>query len=102
MEKVKNMLDGMSATASLPLEEKQNILLIPAAALVQQGARTVVYTALDKEGNPANPVEVKTGLSDGENVEVISGLAEGQKIYYSYYDTVELDTSAEANKYTFR
>ena len=47
-------------------------------------------------------MEVKTGLSDGENVEVISGLAEGQKIYYSYYDTVELDNSAEASKYTFR
>ena len=97
-----NMLSGMSASAVIALEEKQNILLIPAAALVQQGPKTVVFTALDKEGNPSDPVEVKTGLTDGENVEILSGLTEGQKIYYSYYDTVELDTSAEANKYTFR
>ena len=98
-----DMLAGMSASAILPLEEKTDVLLIPAAALVQQGARSVVFTALDeKTGEPAAPVEVQTGLTDGENVEILSGLSEGQKVYYSYYDTVELDTSAEADKYTLR
>ena len=97
-----DMLPGMSASAVINLEEKTDILLIPAAALVQKGARTLVYTALDEKGNPASPVEVTTGLSDGENVEILSGLKEGQKIYYSYYDTLELNTSAEASKYTLR
>lgn len=98
-----NMLSGMSASAVIPLEEKSGVLQIPAAALVQQGSRTLVYTALDeKTGEPASPVEVKTGLSDGENVEILEGLSEGQKVYYSYYDTLELDTSAEADKYTLR
>ena len=97
-----DMLSGMSASAVIPLEEKQEILRIPAAALVQQGARTYVCTSLDeKTGKPASPVEVTTGITDGEYVEVISGLSEGQKIYYSYYDTVELNTSAEASKYSF-
>lgn len=97
------MLSGMSASAVLPLEEKNDILLIPAAALTQQGAKTVVFTALDeKTGEPASPVEVQTGLTDGEHVEILSGLSEGQKVYYSYYDTVELDTSAYAEKYTLR
>ena len=96
------MLSGMSASAVIPLEEKTDVLLIPAEALIQQGAKTLVYTALDKEGNPASPVEVKTGFTDGENVEILSGLSEGQKIYYSYYDTVELDTSAEAERFTLR
>ena len=98
-----DMLPGMSASAVLPLEEKTDILLIPAAALQQQGAKTVVFTGLDeKTGEPAKPVEVQTGATDGENVEILSGLSEGQKIYYSYYDTVELDTSAQADKYTLR
>ena len=98
-----DMLSGMSASAVLPLEEKSEILVIPAAALSQQGAKTVVFTGLDeKTGEPSKPVEVKTGATDGENVEVISGLSEGQKVYYSYYDTLELDTSAEADKYTLR
>ena len=91
-----SMLSGMSASAVIPLEEKQNVLLIPAAALVQEGARTVVYTALDENGSPSAPVEVQTGLTDGENVEILSGLAKGQKIWYSYYDTVELDTTAKS------
>lgn len=98
-----DMLSGMSASAVLPLEEKADILVIPAAALSQQGAKTVVFTGLDeKTGEPSKPVEVKTGATDGEHVEVISGLSEGQKVYYSYYDTLELDTSAEADKYTLR
>ena len=61
-----------------------------------------VYLYIDKEGKPSNPVEVKTGLTDGENVEILSGLTEGQKFWYTYYDIVELNTSAEASKYTFR
>lgn len=98
-----DMLSGMSASAILPLEEKADVLLIPAAALTQQGAKTLVFTALDeKSGEPAAPVEVQTGLTDGEYVEILSGLEEGQKVYYSYYDTVELDTSAQADKYTLR
>lgn len=99
----REMLPGMSASAVLPLEERSDVLLIPAAALQQQGAKTVVFTALDeKTGEPASAVEVQTGLSDGENVEILSGISEGQKVYYSYYDTVELDTSAKADKYTLR
>jgi len=91
----------MSAAAIMPLAQ-QEVTLIPAAALAQQGAKTIVYTALDEEGQPASPVEVTTGISDGTNVEILSGLTEGQKIYYSYYDTVELDTSAEADRFTLR
>lgn len=98
-----DMLPGMSASAVIPLEEKTGILTIPAAALHQQGAKTMVFTALDeKTGEPAGPVEVTTGISDGETVEILSGLEEGQTVYYAYYDTVELDTSAQADKYTLR
>lgn len=38
---------------------------------------------------PAKPVEITTGLSDGENVEVLSGLSEGDTVYYRYADTLE-------------
>lgn len=94
------LLSGMSASAVIPLESREG-LRIPAAALRQEGAKLYVYTALDDNGQPASPVEVETGLSDGEYVEILSGLEEGRQIYYSYYDTLELDTSAKADKYTF-
>ena len=38
---------------------------------------------------------VTTGVSDGETVEILSGLNQGDTIYYSYYDTLELDHTAK-------
>ena len=95
LDKTKDMLDGMSATASLPLEEKQNIPTIPVIALEEQGAQTVVYTALDKEGQPTNPVPVTIGISDGLTAEILSGLDVGDTYYYRYYDVLEEDTGVE-------
>lgn len=92
-----DVLDGMSATASLPLYTRMDVLTIPVKALTEIGAKTVVYTALDEEtGEPAAPVEVEVGLSDGVTAEIVSGLKLGDTYYYSYYDTLELDTGVEA------
>ena len=102
MDYSENMLDGMSATASLPLYTKMDVLTIPVEALVEDGTKTVVCTALDKEtGDPTSPVEVTVGASDGITAEILSGLQLGDTYYYSYYDVLELDTSAEAQKYSF-
>ena len=95
LPKVTNMLDGMSATAALPLQETQNTPIISVVALVEEGAQTLVYTALDKEGNPTNPVPVTIGLSDGINAEILEGLEVGDTYYYSYYDVLEEDTGVE-------
>lgn len=91
-----NMLPGMSATVSIPLYTKMDVLTIPVAALVENGTRTQVYTALDAEtGEPASPVAVTIGVSDGETAEILSGLESGDSFYYSYYDTLELSTDVE-------
>jgi multidrug efflux pump subunit AcrA (membrane-fusion protein) len=102
LNKTADMIDGMSATASLELQTKETIPLIPVAALAQQGAKTVVFTALDKEtGEPAKPVPVTLGVSDGTNVEILEGLKPGDCYYYSYYDPLELDTGVE-DRFTLR
>jgi hypothetical protein len=73
------------------------------AALVEENGRTVIYTALDpKTGKPSAPVEVTVGISDGVNAEILSGLEKGAVYYYSYYDTLEMSTDAEASKYSFK
>lgn len=93
------MLAGMSASAVIPLYEKMNVLTVPAAALVEDGGKTVVYTALDKKtGEPAAPVEVTTGISDGESVEILSGLKSGDSVYYAYYDTLEESDAVEEDR----
>ena len=96
LPKTADMLDGMSATASLPLVEKENIPTIPIAALAEEGSRTVVYTALDeKTGEPIDPVTVTIGISDDLTAEILSGLEVGDTYYYSYYDVLEEDTGVE-------
>jgi multidrug efflux pump subunit AcrA (membrane-fusion protein) len=102
MEKGKNMLDGMSATASLPMLTREDVPTVPVMALAEQGSRTVIYTALDeKTGEPSNPVPVTVGLSDGKTAEILSGLEVGDSYYYSYYDVVEENTSVE-DRFTLR
>lgn len=96
MPMAENMLAGMSATVSIPLYTKMDVLTIPVAALVENGAQTQVYTALAEEtGEPSNPVPVTVGVSDGETAEILSGLEKGDTVYYSYYDTLELSTEVE-------
>ncbi len=90
LEKSGDMLPGMNASAYLTLHTAENALCIPAAALVEDGSRTIVYTRCDEKSEQlSDPVTVVTGLSDGEYVEVVSGLSEGDTIFYSYYDTLE-------------
>lgn len=102
LEMSEDMLDGMSATATIPLDTREAVLTIPVKALTEDGARTVVYTALDKEtGEPTMPVEVQVGISDGESAQILSGLSEGDTYYYSYYDTLELDHKAESSGFSF-
>ena len=67
------------------------MLLIPSAALIEQDGQTMVYTAYDaKTQTLSDPVPVEIGLSDGERVQILSGLSEGDTVWYAYYDTLEV------------
>jgi len=91
MDRAEDMLSGMNATATIVLSTANDVLTIPADALVENGNQTVVYTGYDEENDILlNPVTVKVGCSDGETVEVLEGLANGQTYYYAYYDTLEI------------
>ncbi len=82
LEKTEDMLAGMSASATITVNESENTLVIPSAALQERGNELFVYTALDSEGNLTGQTTVETGLSNGTQVEVLSGLAEGDTVYY--------------------
>ena len=88
MDRTEKMLSGMEATATLVLATAENVLSVPAEAVVDQGNRTVIYTAWDKKsGTLRNPVAVTLGNADGEQVQILEGLTEGQTFYYAYYPT---------------
>ena len=96
MERLENMLSGMNATASIVLRTTADVLTMPAAALVEKGTRTLVYTGYDEENEQLlNPVEVTIGVSDGETVEILDGMASGDTYYYAYYDTLEISNTPD-------
>lgn len=102
LEMAPDMIPGMSATATLPLYTEADVPVIPVAALVEDGPHTLVYTALDeKTGQPASPVKVTVGISDGETAQLLSGLEPGDGYYYSYYDVLELSTDVELEGFSF-
>ena len=79
-----SMKAGMNATATILVEQRESILTIPIVALHELGDRVFVYTQEDsKTGELSGGVDVKTGISDGENVEILSGLTEGSNVYYT-------------------
>lgn len=83
MEKDDNMRIGMNASATIKVEDAEDILLIPSAALQERGDSTFVYTGQSEDSTLTDEVEVETGLSDGSNVEITSGLSEGDTVYYT-------------------
>ena len=89
MDKSENMLLGMSASVDVDLEDRANVLLVPEAALVEQDGKTYVYTSYDESKDElGNPVEVQTGIADGTNAEIESGVEAGQPYYYRYAGTI--------------
>ncbi|MGD0766114.1 MAG: efflux RND transporter periplasmic adaptor subunit, partial [Dehalococcoidia bacterium] len=69
---------GMSGTATIVTQEKPNVVAVPSAA-IRSSAGANVVAVMDADGKVAmRPVQ--TGLSDGDNVEVVSGLSVGDKI----------------------
>ena len=89
MEKNSDMLLGMNASVTIGLSTVSNILTIPVKALVEQDGLVYVYTDYnEKKDELSGLVEVSTGISDGENVQILNGLEAEQEYYYRYADTI--------------
>lgn len=96
MERTGDMLSGMNATATIPLDSYENVLTVPVAAVAQLGTKSVIYTGYDEKNETlTDPVAVTLGVSDGETVQVLSGLNEADAYYYAYYDTLEVSAAPD-------
>lgn len=82
MEKTEDMIFGMSASATIQIEEATNAILIPVNALQEEGNSTFVYTEQAEDGTLSGEKEVTTGLSDGSQVAITEGLTDGDTVYY--------------------
>jgi HlyD family secretion protein len=75
---------GYSANADLVIQERRDILIVPERLIRFEGEdeamKAFVELPPDAPGAEPRKVEVETGLSDGLNIEVTSGLEEGDKV----------------------
>jgi HlyD family secretion protein len=69
---------GMYANVSLLIEEKQETLLVPRAALTEVAGQEIVYVVNDDNTVEQRPVT--TGLEEDGRVEILTGLTVGEQV----------------------
>jgi Cu(I)/Ag(I) efflux system membrane fusion protein len=74
---------------------KRDVLMVPAEALILTGERSTVVKALD--GDRFQPVDVVPGLERGGQVEILSGLAEGERIVLSGQFLIDSESNLQAS-----
>ncbi len=84
LDKAAGMLPGMTADVDIQIEGVENALIIPIDALHQTSAIYYVYTEYDQETQQyGGMTEVTIGMQNDTQVEILSGLKEGDTIYYT-------------------
>ena len=82
------LLSGMTADVTVNITGSENVLLVPADAVHRTRASAYVYTSYDEQtGIYGDPKEVTVGISNDEYTAIVSGLAEGDVIYYQEIET---------------
>jgi HlyD family secretion protein len=72
---------NMTANAEIVLEERQNVLLVPEAALVYDKDRHASVQLFDAAARPGwRKVPVKVGISNGQRTQVLEGIAESAQL----------------------
>ena len=79
-----NLKDGLSATVRIISQQKDNILVIPSRGITRQGQN---YTVQVVAGTGTESRIVKTGITDGTNIEITEGLSAGEQIVYKVGST---------------
>lgn len=95
---------GMSVSASIVTDMKQNVLVVPISAVKTQGGESYIEVVNDNVASSQDQtagvvlsslpdkVAVETGISSDDSIEIISGINEGEKY------VVRTITSASAAK----
>jgi HlyD family secretion protein len=83
---------GMTLNVDIVTAERQNVLIVPNAAILPQGDGYIVQV-IGADGMTQNqPIE--TGISDGTQTEITSGVVEGQKVISLPISTTSSNTSS--------
>ncbi len=85
------MRSGMTANVVFNVSEKDNILLIPSEVIQQtmDGQSFVLKSGASRNDKPQT-VTIQTGITDGKQTEVLSGLNEGDKVLVKTFSAGQL------------
>ena len=75
------LLEGMNGSAVILTSKRENVPLLPVERINEDSAGEYVYV-LAPDGKNYDRRDITTGLSDGTNAEITSGLAAGDVIWY--------------------
>ena len=73
----KQLQPGMFAQVNIVVATKSNAILVPTAAIVQQGTSSRVFVIVSGK---ASPKTVKVGIADALNSEITEGVAAGDQV----------------------
>jgi RND family efflux transporter MFP subunit len=89
------ILPNMSASANIITASKDNVLLVPSAAIITQNSQTMAKTL---KGSEEEDVSVEIGLTSDTQTEVVSGLNEGDIVITG---TVSQTTTSSSTRSIF-
>jgi HlyD family secretion protein len=69
--------DGLSVLVTIPIQSRTNVLMLPSRAITRSAQN---YTVQKMVGATAQTVTIQTGITDGTNTEIVSGLNEGDQV----------------------
>lgn len=86
------ILPGTFAEVYLKTVPLYNVLVIPVIALMEE--QGVFYVYVQTEGESFQKREVKLGANDGQQVQVLSGVAEGERVVTKGAYQIKLSTAS--------
>ena len=89
LDKAPGMLPGMTADVDVKIQGAENALIIPVEALHQTSTGSFVYTSFDPETQRyGGRVDVVSGMQNDNYAEILSGLREGDTVYYTKQENI--------------
>jgi len=89
LDKAPGMLPGMTADVDIKIEGNENALIIPVEALHQTSTGAFVYTTFDEKTQEyGGKVDVVPGMQNDNYAEILSGLQEGDTVYYTEQENI--------------
>lgn len=80
-DQIANVRPGMTANVSILTDQKENVLVIPQRAIIEQDGKKTVRVVIDKKKGKFEMKDVTTGLKgDNGEIEITSGLQENEEI----------------------